>query len=84
MGRYTGGDYDYGAYPQARTFSLGVNLTSVSYTHLDVYKRQVYRFGAFHALSQIALLDKIPQSLSKGQIRSALTAVCLLYTSRCV
>ena len=23
----SGGDYDYGAYPQARTFSLGVNLT---------------------------------------------------------
>ena len=35
----------------------------------------MYRFGAFHALSQIALLDKIPQPLSKGQIRSALTAV---------
>ena len=35
----------------------------------------VYRFGAFHALSQIALLDKLPQPLSKGQIRSALTAV---------
>lgn len=35
----------------------------------------VYRFGAFHALAQVALLDKLPQSLSGGQVRSALTAV---------
>ena len=61
---------------------------SVSYTHLDVYKRQV----CFHALGIIAqnreylqmhLLASadLPtrQALSDIQIES-----CLLYTSRCV
>jgi hypothetical protein len=35
----------------------------------------VYRFGAFHALSQAALLKKLPVHLSPAQARSALTAV---------
>ena len=50
-------------------------MISPEATYPVVGRSIVYRFGAFHALSQIALLDKIPQSLSKGQIRSALTAV---------
>ena len=51
-------------------------MISPEATYPVVGRSIVYRFGAFHALSQIALLDKIPQPLSKGQIRSALTAVC--------
>ncbi len=35
----------------------------------------VYRFGAFHALSQVALLKKLPTHVSPAQVRSALTAV---------
>lgn len=50
-------------------------MISPEATYPVVGRSIVYRFGAFHALSQIALLDKIPQPLSKGQIRSALTAV---------
>jgi len=34
-----------------------------------------YRFGAFHALAQAALLRQLPESLAPGQVRSALTAV---------
>lgn len=41
-----------------------------------VFGRSIaYRFGAFHALSQSALAGLCPENLSKGQIRSALTAV---------
>lgn len=34
-----------------------------------------YRFGAFHVLSQAALKDLLPASISKAQVRCALTAV---------
>lgn len=34
-----------------------------------------YRFGAFHALSQAALLRILPKSVSPAQVRGALTAV---------
>ncbi len=34
-----------------------------------------YRFGAFQALSQIALLKELPQEIHPAQVRSALTAV---------
>ena len=35
----------------------------------------VYRFGTFQALSQLALLEQLPEKLSEGQVRSGLTAV---------
>jgi hypothetical protein len=35
----------------------------------------VYRFGAFHALSQAALLEMLPEHTKPAQVRSALTAV---------
>jgi hypothetical protein len=34
-----------------------------------------YRFGAFQLLSQIALMNKLPEDLTHGQVRSALSAV---------
>jgi hypothetical protein len=34
-----------------------------------------YRFGAFQLLSQIALMNQLPEDLSPGQVRSALSAV---------
>ncbi|WP_034045684.1 DUF2264 domain-containing protein [Wocania ichthyoenteri] len=40
-----------------------------------VGRSTVYRFGAFQALSQLALLEKLPAKLSEGQVRSGLTAV---------
>ena len=47
-------------------------ITAVSYTHLDVYKRQ--------ALSPAVVLPTLLRSLS---VRN-LGKTCLLYTSRCV
>lgn len=35
----------------------------------------VYRFGAFHALSQAALMQILPKSIAPSQVRCALTAV---------
>lgn len=35
----------------------------------------VYRVGAFHALSQAALLHKLPKTVTPAQVRCALTAV---------
>lgn len=35
----------------------------------------VYRFGAFQLLSQMALMQELPESLPPAQVRSALTAV---------
>lgn len=35
----------------------------------------VYRFGAFHVLSQVALLKMLPSHVSPAQVRSALSAV---------
>jgi hypothetical protein len=34
-----------------------------------------YRFGAFQLLSQIALMNQLPEDLNPGQVRSALSAV---------
>ena len=34
-----------------------------------------YRFGVFQLLSQISLMDQLPEELSRGQVRSALSAV---------
>lgn len=34
-----------------------------------------YRFGAFQALSQIALLEKLPESLKPAQVRCAMTSM---------
>lgn len=34
-----------------------------------------YRIGAFQPLSQLALMDQLPEGLSRGQVRAALSAV---------
>ena len=52
---------------------LGVEGTPVSYTHLDVYKRQMLEMVGI-ANSQ-GVYEMYPHELSGG---------CLLYTSRCV
>jgi hypothetical protein len=44
-------------------------------TYPAIGRSLVYRFGAFHALSQAALLNKLPEHLRPAQARSALTAV---------
>lgn len=44
-------------------------------TYPAVGRSLVYRFGAFHTLSQVALLQKLPMHVSPAQVRSALSAV---------
>ena len=60
-----------------------LNLLPVSYTHLDVYKRQL--------LTNLALLlrsalrwQRIYLAGDLGRVRLYLPHHCLLYTSRCV
>ena len=63
-------------------------LRTVSYTHLDVYKRQVTT-GAYRAVDFIKKnmnLDKKEADIedSKTVVKICTESVCLLYTSRCV
>jgi len=44
-------------------------------TYPAIGRSLVYRFGAFHALSQAALLKVLPEHTNPAQVRSALTAV---------
>ena len=49
-------------------------------TYPIVGRSVAYRFGAFQLLSQAALQDFLPEGVSAGQVRSALTAVILKCT----
>ena len=44
-------------------------------TYMVIGRSVSYRFGAFQALAQAALQDNLPETLSNGQVRAALTAV---------
>lgn len=44
-------------------------------TYPVVGRSIAYRFGAFHALAQAALIHNLPKSVTPGQVRSGLTAV---------
>lgn len=46
-------------------------------TYPIVGRSSIYRFGTFQVLSQLALLEALPEELSEGQIRAALTKVLL-------
>lgn len=50
-------------------------LISPEGTYPAVGRSLVYRFGSFHALSQAALLKKLPSHISPARVRCALTAV---------
>ena len=50
-------------------------LISPEGTYPVMGRSLAYRFGIFHALSQTALLSKLPEHTSPAQVRSALTAV---------
>ena len=50
-----------------------LSAEAVSYTHLDVYKRQVYEGAGAVAVSLI-LMEAVAD----------VPVICLLYTSRCV
>ena len=50
-------------------------LISPEGTYPAVGRSIVYRFGIFHALSQMSLMKRLPEKLLGGQVRCALTAV---------
>ena len=56
---------------------------SVSYTHLDVYKRQLQLW--LHAFFVLRTNQKAADSIDPPEnVHSAVPHSCLLYTSRCV
>ena len=58
----------------------GSNIGAVSYTHLDVYKRQI--MTAFELLSEP--IRKYVRDQRWEKLRPIQDTACLLYTSRCV
>ena len=56
----------------------------VSYTHLDVYKRQGFTQGAFYGYypDKAALFEALVSEPADGLMEQF--KACLLYTSRCV
>ena len=75
-------------------FTIPRTERNVSYTHLDVYKRQVmlqYRCALKALESRVEILneefslqhDRNPIESMKSRLKSP-SSICLLYTSRCV
>jgi hypothetical protein len=59
----------------ARYAAIQERLISPEGSFPVVGRSITYRCGAFHLLSQVALLKQLPPPLTPGQVRSALTAV---------
>ena len=65
--------------------SLLCTTGAVSYTHLDVYKRQVISYSKDLGLVNEVFNDKIITDLvGEIAISHVRYSTCLLYTSRCV
>ena len=72
-----GGNYVIRTSPERRDEVLKASVEPVSYTHLDVYKRQDY--------NRVVPNDVVMQLwLGFGFLLVCLLNTCLLYTSRCV
>ena len=67
------------------TSSCSINdVAPVSYTHLDVYKRQA-RYYAIRDIDEARAFIEHPYlGANLREISEALLQLCLLYTSRCV
>ncbi len=62
--------------PRARRYAEVLErLIAPDGTFPPLGRSLAYRFGAFHLLSQLALLHELPKSLPPAQVRCALTAV---------
>ena len=59
-------------------------LVSVSYTHLDVYKRQVQHLDIADELAHGQLIEGTDHAGCAIHLLAELLQPCLLYTSRCV
>ncbi len=60
---------------QSRFAEIQERLISPEGTYPIIGRTITCRFGTFHALSQVALMGRLPDSISPEQVRSALTAV---------
>ncbi|UGU15238.1 DUF2264 domain-containing protein [Sinomicrobium kalidii] len=58
-----------------RYAAIQERLISPEGTYPPIGRSIPYRYGAFQALSQIALLQKLPEEITPAQVRSALYAV---------
>ena len=72
---------------------MGAVPSTVSYTHLDVYKRQVLQHilkvdqvAVVHVLGKVIRIVEMDQALIMGihDLLRQQHTLCLLYTSRCV
>ena len=72
---------------QSSVYLPDMRLTPVSYTHLDVYKRQVNMEGKLAATNNYVDIEwsQRARQIEKGYTyENRLAELCLLYTSRCV
>ena len=67
-----------------------MNVVAVSYTHLDVYKRQEFNNSVLVKRNQLPVYSGIyafyenGKPIYVGRANNIRKRICLLYTSRCV
>ena len=75
--------------PELPTGDIEIEVEAVSYTHLDVYKRQARNMNSLAGYSRSNAINRewiemyLNEAHSQG-LRSVRCHCCLLYTSRCV
>lgn len=75
MGLSTQDDYDRAVHRMTRHAEFLERVISPEGTYPVFGRTITYRTGAFRALSQTALLEKLPEHVEPAQVRCALTAV---------
>lgn len=68
-------DYEIVLKRARRYAAIQERLISPEGTYPPIGRSLAYRFGAFQLLSQIALMEALPEEISPAQVRSALYAV---------
>lgn len=74
-GRAPRNDYELALRRMQRYSEFQERMISPEGTYPAFGRSVTYRMGLFQPLAQLALLDKLPEGYSRGQVRSALTAV---------
>lgn len=68
-------DYGHELERARRYAAIQERLISPEGTYPPTGRSLCYRFGAFQALAQIALMKQLPEDITPAQVRSALSAV---------
>ncbi|MCH7400989.1 DUF2264 domain-containing protein [Belliella kenyensis] len=68
-------DYDLFLKRAQRYAAIQERLISPEGTYPVIGRSMAYRFGAFQALSQVALWEKLPEGVSPAQVRGAILAI---------